>query len=485
MPKIQVNRKERILYCGGANYKAILDQESGLAYSYENPDVIIAVFDKNRWIMAQRPHYSSGGWGSGSSGRVVDGHLHENVEQMLKAVDAKIVRFDIPEMMSQSDIAEYVKRLEKINEARRALCKAENGDPSDYYFEKVPDMIRGDVRNTPAKGSPARGMDVMKTLEDYETALQVFIEGKGKRINVGGYLITPNSITFDRKVVAFRDEKGQVFMNSELLPVTKFEKAFLGGESVIQNKVREISKYNIPFNVLESAKLKLNETKVVEAGPAEDFQVNGSNRHFTGALLLENHGRRFLMDVDRREIKHGIFNAFFVEVNGAPKTIAEAYETMKPQEVKDAEANGIQVERQGEWFFIATEKTVKVSKDRIMRWGRDEDGSMGIELANVSHGKGRPNSLYRVFNSEDSDLENLVCGTVSHSGREHKDLNLGVLTKDGEDTDVHSARNARTVWTKDKTTGEDTAEDPEFTFKLWKLVPNTTVGNFTIQGDVD
>lgn len=77
-----------------------------------------------------------------------------------------------------------------------------------------------------------------------------------------------------------------------------------------------------------------------------------AKRHFVGAMLIEVGGKQFLFDLDRNEVKHYRFNPFLTELPVKSKTIAKAYETLKPKEVVAAEKKGIEVIRQGEWFFI-------------------------------------------------------------------------------------------------------------------------------------
>lgn len=77
-----------------------------------------------------------------------------------------------------------------------------------------------------------------------------------------------------------------------------------------------------------------------------------ANRHFVGAMLIELKGKQFLFDVDRNELKHYRFNPFLSELPTKVKKIKEAYEILKPKEVRIAERKGIKVQRQGEWFFI-------------------------------------------------------------------------------------------------------------------------------------
>lgn len=80
-----------------------------------------------------------------------------------------------------------------------------------------------------------------------------------------------------------------------------------------------------------------------------------TKRHFVGAMLLEVEGKQYLFDVDRNELKHYRFNPFLSELPKKVKTIEEAYELLKPEEVKKAK----KFKRQGEWFFIPIKKKIK------------------------------------------------------------------------------------------------------------------------------
>jgi len=281
-------------------------------------------------------------------------------------------------------------------------------------------------------------------------------------------------------------------MNSEVLRISHFESEFMGGQSLLQAEVRKLAGLSIPFNVLRSAELDPEKIKIIEQGPEETFEIKRdlttrhlTTRHFTGAVLLENEGRKFFLDVDRREIQHKIFNAFFVEVNSNVNSIAEAYDSMKPQEVKDAEAAGIEVLRQGEWFFIPTENYIEFSQSQVFRWGPMDKESIQfpqrVEFAQISHGRGRPNSLMRPVGFG-PELDSLVLGQVTHSGREHAPLDLETFCFREEEggwkpDSVHSPSN-----------GERNSEQVKATryrARLYRVVGNTTVSNFTIQGDVD
>jgi hypothetical protein len=211
----------------------------------------------------------------------------------------------------------------------------------------------------------------------------------------------------------------------------------------------------VPFNVFREANLDLTKCEILERGGAEtvkrdDKKYNHATQevtietvelHFTGATLFRVDDHYFLFDFDRRELEHHILNPFLVELVRPALTIADAYEQLKPDVVKVAEKLGVKVLRQGEWFFIQTPSDVKVASTDLGLHSR------GIELR---AGANRPNYAQRGGKTIEKDPANsrdVVSGKVTHSGREHAELNLG------------------DSW--------------------WFAVPNTSTRSFTIQGDVD
>lgn len=244
-----------------------------------------------------------------------------------------------------------------------------------------------------------------------------------------------------------------------------------------------------------------------------DF-VFAEPRHFIGACLFKVGKTSFLFDVDRQEVKHRLFNPFVAVVKGEPTNITEAYEMLKPEAVVAAEKKGLEVKRQGEWFFIparrlpaqkklplrklratakkvpsfekAYSKQVKrsyigataryvpepgrhisesiidqlvkagISKRSIEMYNKqvdtaweakrllDEHTRQGREQGGTLRaGNNRPN---RTTKMRTIGGETFVSGTVTHDGREHKELTL-------------------TGW--------------------YKAVPNTAVSSFQVTGDVD
>lgn len=56
---------------------------------------------------------------------------------------------------------------------------------------------------------------------------------------------------------------------------------------------------------------------------------------------------------------------FVTQVTRRPQTVAEALEWLKPKKVKEAIAQGLDVKRQGDWFFIPTPKEPRRHKNGI------------------------------------------------------------------------------------------------------------------------
>ncbi len=486
--------KQGVISKGGGSRRAILDFEAGIVYSYESPDRVLALFQQGKgWISVKVPSYSSGGWGRPGRGDADGGHLVENARALISAIGGRLFQLNVDTFMEDKEL----KALNKAIQRHNKMAKIQNKTAAAlgrYGLEAEKIQEQRELKAEPVyshyddkKGGSVKGIDPIKTAKTYQEAVKTFINGKGKAVKADKYQIDKNLVSIQISglqqplTVAFRDNKGKVFLNSQVIPTTHFEQTFMGNQSLIQAELRTVASYSIPFNVLQAADLKLSETEVIEQGPESTHVLsNKTERHFTGALLLANKGRRFLLDIDRVEITYGIFNAFFVEVDSKVNSILEAYDSMKPTEVKAAEALGLEVKRQGEWFFIATDKTVKCLERDVKTWEPNKAEAPAAYLLRqaVSHGKGRPNNLFIPvgfgFNFE---TDKLVCGVVSHQGREHKDLDLGSKVIEQAEAPPKSTTSSSYY---DRHNSNELKE-----FRLWKLVGNSTVSNFTISGDVD
>jgi hypothetical protein len=297
-------------------------------------------------------------------------------------------------------------------------------------------------------------------------------------------------------IIALKVSKNLTIGNSSVLTlvgrtVAYGHESLNRGQTLIQRKLNERIPM-VPFNVFAEAKLNLKKMKMIERGKDEHVQekvranpnweaqakYRMETRHFTGASLFEVEGKYFLFDIDRREIKHGIFNPFLVELNRKCSSILEAYEILKPKEVLNAEAKGLKIKRQGEWFFIPCKKPniAKLSTEQklLALLSTQSSGSSGIpfgmeniapaigkdfirfsikkgatyarsipQTMNLRAGQNRPNRAEQCMQIKN---ETFVTGLITHSGREHAPLKL-------------------TQW--------------------YKAIPNTSVRSFTITGDVD
>lgn len=302
-------------------------------------------------------------------------------------------------------------------------------------------------------------------------------------------IVTSEENEVARKVT---DSSGVVSFlgNSSILPligrtVAYGNVSYNRDETAIQRLMVSDDFVMIPFSVFTQAKLDLNKFRMIEKGPESKVTVKvkddrnstydkityrDETRHFTGASLFEVDGQAYLFDIDRREIKHKIFNPFLATIPAKPKTIEEAYQLLKPKAVLEAEKKGLKVQRQGEWFFIESaapkiKKLSEIEKMILMSSGRSGINRelakiLGIDvkkleaksaklleavprLQNITAGNSRPNSVEMLLNQGG----HVFCsGVVKHSGREHADLVLK-------------------GW--------------------WKAIPNTSVQNFTITGDID
>jgi hypothetical protein len=134
----------------------------------------------------------------------------------------------------------------------------------------------------------------------------------------------------------------------------------------------------VPFETIKSgAKLNLYRAEVLEWAGAErllippvshyryrgygDMEFNIINRHFAGAVLLKVEDEYFLFDCDREELHYHNFNPFFTQLPRAVTTIAAAYDSLMPKAVREAQDAGVDVIRQGEFFFV------KVPDDEVRK----------------------------------------------------------------------------------------------------------------------
>lgn len=305
----------------------------------------------------------------------------------------------------------------------------------------------------------------IKNLSD---ALKTFLNGETGKF--GNYFATKNALVyrtlstvddFNQDVLVLRlirSGKVHYLANASRLNYCESKISFgerhakrWGGETQTQQYLRECGFPMLPFSSFTQAGLKISDAEILDQTGSETViektldhndKEKMIERHFTGASLFLIGGKCFLFDIDREEIKHGLFNPFICELPSKVNSIVEAYDILKPLEVRTAEIEGKEVLRQGEYFFIKVAEQDAYKPDAGQAdWNFRENNESSFKTARLSAQGNRPH-LVSFFN-EDAGL---VSGEVLHTGREHKNLVL----------------------------------------KGWfKPVPNTATRAFTLRGDVD
>ena len=321
-------------------------------------------------------------------------------------------------------------------------------------------------------------------------------------------------------LIATKTKEGTVLGNASILPLVGRYVSY-GNEQLnnSQTKIQEVMENSedfdlIPFNVFGEANLDIDTYKMIDGGGSEtikrerpnpeykrhryqEMQDKGipetviTDSHFMGSKLFsvankdnEKEKVKFLFDIDRNEIEHGIFNPFIVQApeNGTPiQTVKEAYSALIPEEVRLAMESGKDVKRQGEWFFIPCDKSPEERKVYTEAEKRDFGLALGIQKLNPNSWNNESYSEAKEFlGKEEFDrLRNLVIPSKTpirfelRAGKNRPNHAEFGLQKDGvsyvKGEISHSGREHKTITLND-----------------WHIaMPNTAIGSFTITGDVD
>ena len=141
--------------------------------------------------------------------------------------------------------------------------------------------------------------------------------------------------------------------------------------------------------------------------------------HTLGDSVIRVREHYYISAVDETGVGRGLY--FFTELNTrrAPWSLAKAFETLKPEIVRQAERAGIEVRRQGEWFAIPQEvATHKLTQD-VQR---------GLAVFHRHHVLGR-DGHHRltesvIYEHGPQKGEVYARGTMRHTEREHRLLSL-------------------------------------------------------------
>ena len=142
--------------------------------------------------------------------------------------------------------------------------------------------------------------------------------------------------------------------------------------------------------------------------------------HTLGDSVIRVRDHFYLSGVDETGMYRGIYFLARLVTDRAPRSFEEALSFLKPKVVRDAEARGANVRRQGEWFAVPT----MILTSQLLR-----DVERGVAVRREQHILGRNGHhkleeavIYRVGPQRG---EVFARGVLSHTGDEHTPLDLG------------------------------------------------------------
>ena len=198
----------------------------------------------------------------------------------------------------------------------------------------------------------------MDTLQYWPSDKKGKYENIAHRLPTGEVLLNANRLEYVGRVFAWGRESRWATGNNQ----TK-----------IQRYLEQLGAISLPFTLFDETGLDVRDFEWVQKPVAETVFVKAEKgyqqfvdvpRHFSGACVFKVGDKYHLFDVDRKELEENkIFNAFIVELPEPVSSVIEAYEALMPREVNDAIDFGIDVKRQGEFFFVKVSDECPLKKD--------------------------------------------------------------------------------------------------------------------------
>jgi hypothetical protein len=146
------------------------------------------------------------------------------------------------------------------------------------------------------------------------------------------------------------------------------------------------------------------------------------NVHTLGDSVVRVRDRYYLSAVDETGTGSGMYFLAELQTDRPPSSLADALNFLKPKVVREAEARGSNVRRQGEWFAIPT----KFLTSELMR-----DVERGIAVYRERHVLGRDghHELEEaiIYRAGPRKGEVYARGVLKHTKHEHVDLDLGTI----------------------------------------------------------
>src|SRR5882724_5446994 len=144
--------------------------------------------------------------------------------------------------------------------------------------------------------------------------------------------------------------------------------------------------------------------------------------HTLGDSVLRVKDRFYLSAVDETGLGMGMYFLAELTTDQAPASLQDAFNALKPPAVREAEARGANIMRQGEWFAIPT----MLRTSELMR-----DVERGIAAYRLNHvlGKDGHHQLEEaiIYRAGDRKGQVFARGVLTHTNNEHTDLDLGTI----------------------------------------------------------
>ena len=205
-----------------------------------------------------------------------------------------------------------------------------------------------------------------------------------------------------------------------VVPFHSIVAAFTGG------KDRDWDEKPIPIPDLK------HEVSVVVPSTGEEWRTvtekddKGRKRtrqvHTLGDSVIRVNDRYFVSAVDETGVGNGMYFLAELLCDSPPKTLQEALDTLKPEVVREAEARGSNIRRQGEWFAVPT---MRLTSELMA------DVARGVALYRERHVLGRDGhhevEEAVIYRSGSRKGEVYARGVLRHTNEEHLDLSLGTL----------------------------------------------------------
>ena len=142
--------------------------------------------------------------------------------------------------------------------------------------------------------------------------------------------------------------------------------------------------------------------------------------HTLGESVVRIKDRYYLSTVDETARQSDTYFLIELLTGRAPASFAEAVDLLKPDAVREAEAQGRDVVRQGEWFAIATQMPTSVLMGAVER-------GMAVFKENHVLGRDGHHKLGQavIFKVGPRKGDVYARGSMEHTEGDHGDLNLG------------------------------------------------------------